>query len=142
MKYFALIKKESDGSYFINFPELQGCFTEGRILQQARFNATEALNLWLSVAINERNFNIPDPKTRKGKRYFPIAVELQTALAIVLKKTRRIKKLSQAQVARKPGITQQSYAKLELPLKTNPSLAILQKLSNTLNIEFHFDIAA
>ena len=142
MKYFALIKKEKDGSYFVEFPELRGCFTEGKSLKEAKLNASEALNLWLSVAISERNFNIPNPKVRKGENYYPIDVELQIALAIVLKKTRKMKKLSQAQVARKLGITQQTYAKFELPLKTNPSLATLQKLAKALDIEFHFDSAA
>lgn len=40
------------------------------------------------------------------------------------------------------GISQQAYAKLESPLKTNPSLVTIQKLSEALEVDFIFNLAA
>ena len=141
MKYFAQITQQKDKSYLVDFPELEGCFTEGKTLIEAKKNASEALNGWLASCC-DRNLKIPYPKQRRGKSFYPIMVDLQVSLAIVLRKNRKQKKLSQTQIAKKLGITQQTYAKLEAALKTSLSLTALQKLSEALNIELHFDIAA
>ncbi len=133
MNYFAYISRQKSGEYLVEFPELEGCFSEGKTLTSAKKNASEALNGWL-VSNCDRNLNIPDPKNRRGKSYYPIEVDLQVALAILLRKKRKEKHLSQSQVAEKLGITQQAYAKLEIPIKTNPSLSTLKKLSKALDI--------
>ncbi len=140
MKYFAHISKQKTGEYLVSFPELKGCFTEGETLEAAKKNASEALNGWLASNC-DRNLNIPDPKPRKGKNCYPIDVELQVGLAIILRKKRKMKHFSQNQVAKKLGITQQAYAKLEIPAKTNPSLSTLEKLLKALDIELRFDLA-
>ena len=141
MKYYARITKQKDKSYLVDFPELPGCLTEGKNLNEAKENAKEALNGWLASNC-DRNLNIPNPKTKKAKNYYLIDVNVQIAFAITLRKIRRKKRLSQAQVAKRLGITQQAYAKLEIPLKTNPSLSTLQKLSDALDVELLFDLAA
>ena len=141
MNYFAHINKQKTGEYLVEFPELKGCLTEGKTLKEAKENASEALNGWLASHC-DRNLDIPNPKVKKGRNYYPIRVDLQVALAVLLRKKRKIKHLSQSQVARKLGITQQAYAKLETPVKTNPSLSTLKKLSKALDIEFYFDFVA
>ena len=133
MNYFAYISKQKSREYLVEFSELEGCLSEGKTLKDAKKNASEALNGWL-VSNCDRNLNIPDPKNRRGKNYYPIEVDLQVALAILLRKKRKEKHLSQSQVAEKLGITQQAYAKLENPIKTNPSLSTLKKLSKALDI--------
>ena len=122
MRYFARMTKQKSGSYLVEFPELKGCFTEGRTLKDAKKNAVEALNGWLASNY-DRNLNIPHPKIRKSTTYYPIEVDLHLALAIVLKKVRKAKKLSQAQIAKELNITQQVYAELEIPSKTNSLLS-------------------
>ena len=141
MKYFACITKQKPGLYLVEFPELKGCLTEGRTLKDAKQNAVEALNGWLASNC-DRNLNIPHPKIRKSANYHPIEVDLHLALAIVLRKVRKAKKLSQAQIAKELNITQQAYAKLEIPSKTNPLLSTLKKLSEVLDIKFYFDSTA
>ncbi len=141
MRYFARISKQHTGEYLVDFPELKGCLTEGETLQEAKQNASEALNGW-PASCCDRNLNIPYPKVRKGKNDYPIEVDLQVNFAIVLRKKRKLKRLSQGQVAKKLGISQQSYAKLEIPAKTNPSLSTLKKLAQALDIELHFELAA
>ena len=133
MNYFAYISKQKSGEYLVEFSELEGCLSEGKTLKDAKKNASEALNGWL-VSNCDRNLNIPDPKTRKGRNYYPIEVDLQVALAILLRKQRKLKHLLQSQIAKELGITQQAYAKLENPIKTNPSLSTLKKLSKALDI--------
>ena len=143
MKYFVHISKQKTGEYLAYFPELEGCLSEGETLEEAKKNASEALDGWLASHC-DRNMNIPSPKIRKGKNYHPIAVDLQVTLAVVLRKKRKEKKWSQSQAARKLGITQQAYARLEIPMKTNPSLVTLKKLSEALDldVDFSFDLAA
>ena len=140
MKYFAHIKKQKTEEYLVSFPELEGCFTEGETLETAKKNASEALNGW-PASNCDRKLNIPDPKPRKGRNYYPINVELQVGLPIILRKKRKMKHFSQGQVAKKLGITQQAYAKLEIPAKTNPSLSTLEKLLKALDIELYFNFA-
>lgn len=141
MIYFAKITKESSKSFLVEFPELEGCYTEGTNIKDAIKNAKEALNGWLASNC-DREFNIPEPKKRKSTNHYPIDVDLSISFAIMLRKIRKEKKLSQAFVAKKIGITQQAYAKLESPLKANPSLATIQKISEKLDIEFVFNLAA
>ena len=141
MKYFARITQQKDKSYLVEFPELEGCFTEGKTLTKAKENASEALNGWLASCC-DCNLNIPYPKQRRGKNFYPIMVDFQISLAIVLKRKRKQKRLSQIQIAKKLGITQQTYTKLEASLKTNLSLTTLQELLKALNIESHFDTVA
>ena len=135
MNYFACISKQKSGEYLVEFPELEGCISEGKTLTAAKKNASEALNGWL-VSNCDRNLNIPDPKNRRGKNYYPIEVDLQVALAILLRKRRKLKYLLQSQIAKELGITQQAYAKLENPIKTNPSLSTLKKLSKVLDMPY------
>ena len=141
--WIAGVSRLKEGEYLASFPELEGCLSEGKTLEEAKKNASEALNGWLASHC-DRNLDIPNPKSRKGKNYYPITVDLQITLAIVLRKKRRKKKWTQSQAARKLGITQQAYARLEIPTRANPSLVTLKKLSEALelDIEFSYDLAA
>ena len=49
MKYFAKIMKLGKEEYLVEFPGLSGCLTEGRSLDEAKENASEALNGWLAA---------------------------------------------------------------------------------------------
>jgi len=141
MIYYAKVTKESNKSYLIEFPELDGCLSAGKNLEKALKNAKEALEGWLASNC-DRNLDIPEAKKRTSKNYYPIEVDLNISFAILLRKIRKKQKLSQAAVAKQLGITQQAYAKLEAPLKSNPSLSTIQKLSVALNVDFVLDLAA
>lgn len=47
MEYIALIHKDGDSDYGVSFPDLPGCVTAGRTLDEARSLAAEALALHL-----------------------------------------------------------------------------------------------
>ncbi len=60
--YTAVITEESD-SYYVRFPDLDGCITTGRDLSDAISQATDALSAWLCVAEDEL-MSIPEPTTQ------------------------------------------------------------------------------
>ncbi len=59
--YPAIIHKE-DETYWVEFPDLDGCFTEGETLAEALENAEEVLGLFL-VTLEEQKQTIPEPSS-------------------------------------------------------------------------------
>ena len=49
-----------DGGFWVEFPDLPGCNTEGETLEEVLKNASEALGLYL-VALDEDNAPLPTP---------------------------------------------------------------------------------
>ena len=143
MYYLALIKKQKDKKFLVEFPGLPGCLTGGRTFEKALSNAKEALDGWLAAHC-DRDLNIPMPHAgkKKGNGLHLIEGNVQIEFAIGLRQLRKKKGLTQTQVADKLNITQQAYAKLETPLKANPSLTTIQKLSKAFDVEGNFDWAA
>lgn len=141
MKYLAKISKQSTGGFLVEFQDLPGCLTEGNQLKDALKNAKEALDGWLAASC-DRNLNIPPAKHRKGRNYHPITVSLHVEFSIRLRQLRKKRGLTQQQVADRLEISQQAYAKLETPEKSNPSLTTLQKLSDALDAEIDIHLAA
>ncbi len=136
--YDAKITKDRDQKWLVEFPDLPGCLTEGKSLGQAQENALEALNGYLEARC-DRNLDFAEPKLRKGKNFFRIPVRINTEFAILLRQLRKFKKLTQTEVAKRLGISQQAYAKLETPAISNPSLDTIQRVSKTLNFEIAFN---
>jgi predicted RNase H-like HicB family nuclease len=61
-EYIALIRKESDSDFGVSFPDLPGCVTAGRTLDEALAAAREALALHLE-GLAEDGAAIPEPST-------------------------------------------------------------------------------
>ena len=119
MKYYAKITRDSDGHYLVMFPDLDGCCTWGNTLQEAKHNAWEALNVWLSghCKLDDSYGTIPRPRLRRSKGYHAVEVDPLAVQAVTLRQVRMAAKLSRPQMARRLGLTTDDYAKLELPLK-------------------------
>jgi len=66
--------RKEDKSYLVEFPNLEGCLTEGATLEDALQNAKEALTGYLA-SIFERGYVIPEPSKLKGKNIYPIEPE-------------------------------------------------------------------
>jgi DNA-binding XRE family transcriptional regulator len=77
--------------------------------------------------------SLRDPEFR---RHFD-AYELPVRLAIEVARLRRDKKLTQAQLAAKMGVTQQFVARLENSESTMPSLRTLAKLAGAVGRRLH-----
>ncbi len=54
---------EKEGGFFITFPDLPGCMTEGCDMKEALFMAQDALEMWLADAENHKE-PIPAPSSR------------------------------------------------------------------------------
>lgn len=141
MRYWAKIIRQPDRTYLVEFPELEGCLTEGANLEEAMSAAKEALDGWLAARC-DREMKIPPPVKHKGRSFYTIEVSLSVAFAIRLRKLRIKRGLSQAEVARRLDISQQAYAKLETPLKTNPSLQTIERISVALDADVDLLLAA
>lgn len=53
-------RNENDGSYTVTFPDLPGCVTEGKNLDDALYMAQSAMSLWLEYSIDHKD-SIPSP---------------------------------------------------------------------------------
>jgi predicted RNase H-like HicB family nuclease len=60
--YIALLHKEQKSDYGVSFPDLPGCITAGRTLDEARAMAGEALGLHLRGLVEDHNV-IPEPSS-------------------------------------------------------------------------------
>lgn len=79
--------------------------------------------------------DLKDPAFRKHYE----AYELPVRLAIQIAQLRQKSKLTQAQLARKIGVTQQFVARLENSYETVPSLRTLQKVAEALDRHLYVD---
>jgi len=61
-QYIALIHKEDGSDYGVSFPDLPGCITAGRDLDEARAMAQEALALHLE-GLSEDGEPLPEPSS-------------------------------------------------------------------------------
>lgn len=64
-KVYPAIIHEEDGGYWVEFPDLEGCHTQGDTMEETMAMAQEALGLYL-VSLMERNLVIPAPSDLKS----------------------------------------------------------------------------
>lgn len=48
--YRATVERDADGYWFVDFPDVPGCHTQGRTLRAARSRMRDALALWVDDA--------------------------------------------------------------------------------------------
>lgn len=60
--YIALLRKDASSDYGVDFPDLPGCVTAGRTLEEARIAAAEALSLHLE-GLAEDGEAAPEPSS-------------------------------------------------------------------------------
>ena len=131
IQYQAKIQKE-DKAYAVVFPDLPGCCSMGHSLKEAKQMAIDALSLYLEGA-KPSHGKWPQPKQRKGKNYYWIQPRLNVSIAFLIKAARVRHKLTQAELAKRMGMTAQQIQKLETPGRSNPTIKILSRLSSVLN---------
>ena len=128
ISYPAIIKYDkSDKNYLVEFPDLPGCVTFGRTMEEAKFNAEEALSAYLE-SIFDRGFKVPPQKKRKGKEVYYITPEASVVVPLMLRLIREEEKLTQGDAARLLAYSYQNYQKLENIKLSNPTIKTLQKV--------------
>ena len=127
LKYPAIFHPEEGGGFFVEFPDLEGCATEGDTLEEAQAMAKEALDGWLS-SVYSRELNIPNPSDIKGDNIYLISVDLTVSLPIIIRSMRKEKGLSQKQIADALNIKYQTYQGYENPSKFNATIKTLKRI--------------
>ena len=62
VSYIAYLRKDSDSDYGVEFPDLPGCFSAGRTLEEAKAMAAEALAGHV-VVLQDEKMPVPRPST-------------------------------------------------------------------------------
>ncbi len=123
MEYTAKLTQEG-GRWLVEFPDCPGCQTFGKTKLKAIEMAKEALEGWLETSLLHGDVP-PRPHPRRGTR-IPLRPRLDVAIQI--RWLRDDLGMTQAQLARKVGVTQQQIAKLENP-DANPTIGTLDALA-------------
>ena len=143
MLYHFIIHKDSDGLW-AECVELEGCHTQSKdgTLEDLKKNMEEALNLYLDEPNYNRVFPLPD-ESIKEPNVIEVPVEPGIAFAILLRKKRKERNLTQKEMAKQLGFSNLwSYQKLESPINNNPQLNTLEKIKKVIpdidfNLLFH-----
>ncbi|MCD4785976.1 MAG: type II toxin-antitoxin system HicB family antitoxin [Candidatus Eremiobacteraeota bacterium] len=130
LQYPAIVHEESDG-YWVEFPDLKGCVTEGDTMKELIENGEDALSLYLGVLFDD-GMEIPEPSSFKADNIIYVSVLPDTAIPIVLRKMRIEKQLSQSDIAKKIGKSYQAYQKFENVKKFNARIKTLEYLARSL----------
>ncbi|MBC7427279.1 MAG: type II toxin-antitoxin system HicB family antitoxin [Bacteriovorax sp.] len=136
ISYQAKLSYADDG-ISVEFPDLDGCFSFGDTLEEALFNAREALDLYLENAIDPK-WKVPAPKARKGSKFFWVTPSLEIAIPLTIRYLRELSNLTQPEIARRVNMKVQQYQKLEYPKKSNPTTKSLISVADELGYEIEF----
>lgn len=120
IEYPVHITKQDDG-YLVAFPDFPEAATDGVTLDEALFNAAEALTLTLEGRADEK---LPIPEPSKIKTRYKIAPAARVQSALLLRKARG--KRAKAQIARALDTSWPSVAKLENP-RHSPTLKQIER---------------
>lgn len=63
--YPAVFHPNDDGTYTITFPDLPGCITEGKSLENALYMAQDAMTVWLEYTIDHKE-PVPGASSLQG----------------------------------------------------------------------------
>ena len=63
MNYLVIFEKATDGTVWAEVPDLQGCFSSGDTIEEAKKNVAEAIALHLE-GLKEEGKIIPPPSAR------------------------------------------------------------------------------
>ncbi len=122
MIFYCTIEKEGD-EFIAQFPDMPNIVTCGFTNEEALAMAKEALDACLEVDISHGN-EIPVPSYTDG---YPIPIASHIVLALRLRELRG--EQSQTDIARRLGLSYQSYQRLENPRKANPTIKTLERIA-------------
>ena len=139
MTYLCKLEADVDSDALcVSFPDVPGAITEGETVDEALFNAWEALNGVLEIMVS-RGESLPEPQANPGQDMYPVDVESHILAAWELRKLRG--NLSQSDIARRLGMTYQAYQRLENPSKGNPTIKTLEKVAKAFGKKLRINIA-
>jgi len=116
MEYAAIVTREDD-ALVVEFPGLEGARTEVRSDESFDEMAAEALALWLESELQLRRVPPVPRRVRIPKRGQVRMIRVPAVLSarIQIRQARAAAGLSQAELAKRIGVTQQQVANIESP---------------------------
>ena len=127
IRYPAVLEPEESGGFFVRFIDVEGVMTDGETLDEALFNASEALSGILGWMLDD-NRPIPEPSPA-GEGMYLIAPDARTQAAMLIRRARGERSL--AELARSLETSWPSAQRLENP-RHSPTLRQLEKAAAAL----------
>ena len=119
----------------------EGPVTCGTGLEDARRMASGLVDAWIGIHLKEgRSVPTPGPLS-EGPGWELVHPGLQTQFVVILRELRSKSKMSQSEVARKMGVKQPMYARLEDPEKANPTLKTVEAASRVFGVQMFNPVA-
>ncbi len=131
IRYQARIFKDGK-RYSVVFPDLPGCFSDGKTKVDAEKNARQSLSLYLEDA-RDPSWVVPEARSRSGAGYQWISPHEDVAIPLMIRQARMKHGLSQKELASLLSVSFQQVQKLETPGKSNPTVRTLAAISRALN---------
>jgi predicted RNase H-like HicB family nuclease/DNA-binding XRE family transcriptional regulator len=109
-------KDEEDGGYFVSCPTVEGVFSQGETMEEAREMITDALEGVIEAALEddmENYFSDDEYIPKEGEIVEPVRINKKLQVAVSIKIARERHGYTQKQMARKIGIKQQHISRYE-----------------------------
>lgn len=132
--YTARLKREGK-RWLVEFPDAPGCQTFGATKEHALAAASEALEGWLEAHLADGHAP-PKPQRRIGQA---VVIDPRIWIAVQIRWARVDEKLTQAQLARRTGVSQQQIAKVERA-GANLTFSTVSKVAKALNRSLEVDL--
>lgn len=142
MRYTAILTKEGKDT-LADFPGCPGCQTFAERDEDIRERAEDALAGWLEAHLASGQAP-PEPKRirrRTAARSIEVAVPAKLAVKLQLRWARKRAGLTQAELARRAGMSQPAVARLEDP-DYNPTLDMLERVAAALGARLEVVLSA
>jgi DNA-binding XRE family transcriptional regulator/predicted RNase H-like HicB family nuclease len=142
MHYTAVVTKEGKQT-LAEFPGCPGCQTFADPGEDIAERAEEALGGWLEAHLASGQAP-PEPKKLRSKgreRTIEVPVPAKLAVKLAVRWARKRAGMTQAELARRAGLTQPAVARLEDP-DYNPTLDMLERVAAALGTRLEVDLRA
>ncbi|MGQ0648245.1 MAG: helix-turn-helix domain-containing protein [Gemmatimonadaceae bacterium] len=137
MEYWAKVTEEGE-HWLAEFPEAPGCQTFAESEAELPETAREALEGWLETQLQTRQVP-PRPREHRGGGWLPIRIDARLAAKVGLRQARDAAGVTQSELARRIGVSQQSIAKLEDPDR-NVELDTIVRAARALGYALELDV--
>lgn len=143
MEYAAYVSREGK-HWLAEFPDCPGCQTFADHGDELPAVALEALEGWLEAHLVDGQVP-PEPKHHRrapaGRKLAPIRIDPGLALALQIRWARAKQGLTQGELAKRAGVSQQQVAKLERPGE-NPTIGTIKKIAKALGVNVDVALVA
>lgn len=142
MEYAAIVTKERPHT-LVSFPDCPGCQTFGTSRSEALAMAAEALEGWLEAHLIAGDVP-PQPTARRtsaatGRDVVSIPISPTLAVRLQLRWARQALGLTQAELAKRVGVSRQQIALLEAP-DANLTLRTLERVASAMNLRLDIQL--